>query len=83
MMLPSDMAMLWDREFRKHVEDFAKDEEMFFKEFAKAFQKLEENGVQAFPVMAIGGHGTSFGRKVELVCSRNFHRLVSSLVAIA
>lgn len=47
-MLPADMALLWDKDFRKHVEDFAKDEDTFFKTFAGAFQKLEENGVTAF-----------------------------------
>lgn len=48
MMLPTDMALLWDKEFRKYVVEFAKDEDAFFKAFAKAFQKLEENGVRAF-----------------------------------
>lgn len=48
MMLPSDMALMWDKEFRKHVVEFAKDEDAFFKAFAAAFQKLEENGVRAF-----------------------------------
>lgn len=48
MMLPADMAMLWCKDFRKHVAAFAADEEYFFSEFAKAFQKLEENGVAAF-----------------------------------
>lgn len=50
MMLPSDMALLWDKEFRKVVMEYSKDEEMWFKDFAKAFQKLEENGVKAFEV---------------------------------
>lgn len=48
MMLPSDMALIWDKKFRKYVVEFANDEEAFFKAFAKAFQKLEENGVHAF-----------------------------------
>lgn len=48
MMLPADMALLWDKEFRKYVMEFAKDEDKFFEVFAKAFQKLEENGVRAF-----------------------------------
>ncbi|KDO32168.1 hypothetical protein SPRG_03384 [Saprolegnia parasitica CBS 223.65] len=45
MMLPSDMAFLWDPEFKKYVELYAKDEDVFFADFAKAFQKLTENGV--------------------------------------
>ncbi|CAM9982999.1 unnamed protein product, partial [Phaeothamnion confervicola] len=31
MMLPADMALLWDKKFRKIVEEFAGDEEVFFK----------------------------------------------------
>lgn len=55
MMLPADMALLWDKEFRKYVVEFAKDEDVFFDTFAKAFQKLEENGVKAF--QSSGGSG--------------------------
>ena len=45
MMLPSDIAMILDPEFKKYVELYAKDEEAFFKDFAKAFSKLLELGV--------------------------------------
>lgn len=48
MMLPADLALIWDNEFRKYVVEFAADEEVFFTAFASAFQKLEENGVAAF-----------------------------------
>ena len=48
MMLPADMALLWDPEFRKYVELYAKDEELWHKDFSKAFKKLTENGVK-FP----------------------------------
>lgn len=48
MMLPADMALLWDKEFKKYVVEFADDEDKFFSAFAAAFQKLEENGVSAF-----------------------------------
>jgi cytochrome c peroxidase len=48
VILPADMALLWDKDLRKHVELFAKDEDAFFGAFASAFQKLEENGVDAF-----------------------------------
>jgi len=40
MMLPSDMALLSDPEFRKWVEAYAKDEKLFFDDFSKAFSKL-------------------------------------------
>ena len=40
MMLPSDLALLSDPEFRKWVEAYAKDEKLFFDDFSKAFAKL-------------------------------------------
>jgi len=48
MMLPSDMVLIKDPEFRKIVEIYAKDEDEFFKDFASAFSKLLELGV-SFP----------------------------------
>jgi len=45
MMLPSDMALIWDKTFRRHVVNYAADEEQFFKDFSKAFAKLVELGV--------------------------------------
>lgn len=46
MMLPADLWLLQDKEFRKYVELYAKDEELFFKDFSAAFAKLLELGVQ-------------------------------------
>lgn len=51
MMLPADMALLWDRKFKKWVQTYAKDEDLFFKDFAAAFGKLLELGVP-FPAQA-------------------------------
>jgi len=48
MMLPGDMAFVQDAEFRTLVESYAKDEALFFKDFAAAFAKLLELGVK-FP----------------------------------
>lgn len=45
MMLPTDIALIQDPEFKKYVIEYAKDEEKFFKDFAKAFEKLLELGV--------------------------------------
>jgi cytochrome c peroxidase len=45
MMLPTDMALLDDKNFRRYVEAYAKDEQLFFDDFAKAFEKLLELGV--------------------------------------
>lgn len=47
MMLPTDMALLEDPEFKKWVEIYAKDEARFKKDFGKAWKKLQENGVKA------------------------------------
>lgn len=44
MMLVSDMVLLWDAEFRKHLQDFANDEEVLKKEFGACFQRLTELG---------------------------------------
>jgi cytochrome c peroxidase len=51
MMLETDMALLWDKKFRKTVDLYAKDEERFFADFAAAFSKLLELGVP-FPAPA-------------------------------
>jgi cytochrome c peroxidase len=46
MMLPADMALLWDKGFKKHVDEFAKDGDAFAAAFADAFSKLLELGVK-------------------------------------
>ena len=48
MMLPSDLVLVQDPKFKKYVEMYAKDEDLFFADFAKAFAKLLELGV-TFP----------------------------------
>jgi len=48
MMLPADLALADDKEFRKYVEIYAKDREIFFADFSRAFGKLMELGVK-FP----------------------------------
>lgn len=45
MMLPTDMALVKDREFKKHVERFAKDDQAFYREFSDVIVKLFELGV--------------------------------------
>jgi len=44
MMLPADLALIQDPAFKKHVEAYAKDEKLFFKDFAAAWTKLMELG---------------------------------------
>jgi len=48
MMLPGDLAFAQDPEFKKYVVKYANDEALFFSDFAKAFSKLLELGVN-FP----------------------------------
>lgn len=48
MMLPTDLALVWDDKMRPYVEQYAKDEELFFKDFSKAWIKLQELGVRKF-----------------------------------
>lgn len=43
----SDMAILWDPGFKKYVQFYAQDEELFFRDFAVLFGKL----------LALGGPG--------------------------
>lgn len=45
MMLPTDMVLIKDKEFRKHVDRYARDNEVFFKEFSNVMVKLLELGV--------------------------------------
>jgi len=45
MMLPTDMAFLYDPAFRSVVEEYANDNDLFFTDFAAAFARLLELGV--------------------------------------
>lgn len=45
MMLPTDMALVKDPVFKKHVERYAADDQVFFKEFRDVIMKLFELGV--------------------------------------
>lgn len=45
MMLPTDYALIEDENYLKWVKTYAKDQELFFKDFAKDFQKLLELGI--------------------------------------
>ncbi|KAI9852178.1 MAG: heme peroxidase [Thelocarpon superellum] len=45
MMLPTDMALVKDSSFKKHVERYAKDNDAFFNEFRDVIVKLFELGV--------------------------------------
>lgn len=45
MMLPADMALVWDPKFRVWVEKYAADQDLFHRDFAKAYGKLLDLGV--------------------------------------
>jgi cytochrome c peroxidase len=44
MMLPSDLVLIQDPDFKQYVELYAKEKKTFYKDFADAFAKLEELG---------------------------------------
>ncbi|OLL26978.1 Cytochrome c peroxidase, mitochondrial [Neolecta irregularis DAH-3] len=45
MMLPTDMALIKDKSFKKWVDIYANDQEKFFEDFGNAFSRLLELGV--------------------------------------
>ena len=45
MMLPTDVALIQDKEFKKYVEKYAKDNQAFFDDFSNVVCKLFELGV--------------------------------------
>lgn len=45
MMLPTDMALIKDKKFQTYVERYAKDSELFMRDFSSVFAKLLELGV--------------------------------------
>ncbi len=46
MMLPTDLALLSDPSFSIWVKRYAADKELFFRDFARVFDKLMELGIQ-------------------------------------
>lgn len=46
MMLPTDMSLISDPEFRVWVEKYAADQDLFFRDFAAVFAKLLELGIR-------------------------------------
>ncbi len=49
MMLPTDMALIWDPKFKPIVEEYAKSKDAFYRDFAAAFAKLLALGVHSQP----------------------------------
>jgi cytochrome c peroxidase len=48
MMLPTDLSLVWDPKMKPYVEKYANDEDLFMKDFQKAWIKLQELGVRRF-----------------------------------
>jgi len=46
MMLPSDLALIQDKAFRPYVQKYAKDNDLFVKDFTAAYTKLTELGTK-------------------------------------
>lgn len=44
-MLPTDMALVSDKAFKQWVDKYAKDNDLFFKDFSSVIVKLFELGV--------------------------------------
>ena len=51
-MAPSDMALLADPIFKSYVEKYAKDQDLFFKDFSESFIKLQELGCSGLTEVA-------------------------------
>ncbi|UZJ52056.1 hypothetical protein CBS101457_001376 [Exobasidium rhododendri] len=75
MMLTTDMALVEDPSFKKHVVRYAKSEDDFFDEFSKVYGKLLELGVpaenfKAFETAADGGRPFVFATSAEIENSK-------------
>jgi len=53
MMLPADIVLLQDPKFKRYVDAYAKDNARFLKDFAVAFQKLEELGTSNLKTVSL------------------------------
>jgi cytochrome c peroxidase len=51
MMLPSDIVLLEDENFKKYVDVYAKDQKKFFADFKNAFEKLELLGTSGLKTL--------------------------------
>jgi len=51
MMLPSDIVLLEDKNFKKYVDVYAKDQKKFFADFKAAFEKLELFGTSGLKTL--------------------------------
>ena len=52
-MLPSDLALVQDGKFRPFVKMYAKDNDLFLKDFTAAYTKLTELGTKGLKAVAL------------------------------
>lgn len=67
LKLPTDRALLEDPEFRYYVELYAKDEDLFFKDYAESHKKLSELGFTPRHT----GSATKAGAKTSTVLAQS------------
>ena len=64
MMLPSDMALIQDKDFKKWTKVYAESEAAFQKDFVKAYQKLNELGCKGLKKMTWRNYLLSTKREI-------------------
>ena len=53
MMLPSDIVLMQDKAFRPFVKKYAKDNDLFIKDFTAAYTKLTELGTKGLKLVDV------------------------------
>ena len=53
MMLPSDIVLIQDSDFQPFVKKYAKDNDLFVKDFTAAYTKLTELGTKNLKAVAL------------------------------
>lgn len=76
MMLVTDLALIQDPKFKVWVEKYKADEELFFRDFASAFQKLTELGCKNLTSIDSGNAYSWAGAAAGVVAAK--HLLASS-----
>lgn len=70
MMLAADMILLWDEQFKTHLQEYAQDENLLKKEFGAAYKKLTENGVNTLlPCPFVKNNKRAIGQLIAGPCA--------------
>jgi len=81
MMLPTDVALIKDDKFKPHVENYAKDEQAFFHDFALVFGKLLALGTKPGGANS-GGDGSTMDNSSGVDADFREHAMHGSLDAM-